>query len=80
MSGIGTTNGTKAISTPTTNSSARIFPKSRKLKESGFVKSSSTLIGSKKAAGETYLLKYPNPFFSNQHRNMLQMLKGLNKL
>ena len=63
ISGIGTTKGTKAIKTPTTNSSARILPKSRKLKESGFVKSSKTFIGSKNAAGETYLLKYPKPFF-----------------
>jgi len=50
--GIGTTSGTKVINTPTTSSSARILPKSRKLNERGFVKSSRTLIGSKKAAGE----------------------------
>jgi hypothetical protein len=51
--GIGTTNGTKATNTPTTSSSARIFPKSRKLNDKGFVKSSKTLIGNKKAAGST---------------------------
>ena len=52
MIGIGITRGTKVINTPTTNSSARIFPKSRKLNDNGFVKSSKTLIGNKKAAGE----------------------------
>ena len=50
--GIGITNGTKVINTPTTNSSAKILPKSRKLKDNGFVKSSRILIGNKKAAGE----------------------------
>ena len=35
--GIGITNGTKVINTPTTNSSAKILPKSRKLKDNGFV-------------------------------------------
>ena len=53
INGIGTTNGTNATNTPTTSSSARIFPKSRKLKDKGFVKSSKTLIGNKKAAGCT---------------------------
>ena len=60
--GIGTTRGTKLTNTPTTNSSAKILPKSRKLSESGLVRSSRMLIGNKKAAGEIYLLKYPNPF------------------
>ena len=49
--GIGTTRGTKAINTPTTNSSARMFPNKRKLNDKGFVKSSKMLIGSKNAAG-----------------------------
>lgn len=52
MIGIGTTSGTKAIKTPTTNSSAKMLPNSRKLNDSGFVKSSKTLIGNKNAAGE----------------------------
>ena len=51
INGIGTTSGTKAINTPTTNSSAKIFPNKRKLNDNGFVKSSKILIGSKKAAG-----------------------------
>lgn len=51
INGIGTTRGTRAIKTPTTNSSAKIFPKSRKLSDKGFVKSSRTLIGNKNAAG-----------------------------
>jgi hypothetical protein len=53
INGIGTTNGTRATKTPTTNSSARIFPKSRKLNDNGFVKSSKILIGNKNAAGCT---------------------------
>uniref|UniRef100_A0A2C9U3F4 Uncharacterized protein n=1 Tax=Manihot esculenta TaxID=3983 RepID=A0A2C9U3F4_MANES len=40
MTGIGTTEGTKETRTTTTNSSANILPKSRKLSEKGFVKSS----------------------------------------
>jgi hypothetical protein len=49
--GIGITNGTSDTKTATTNSSARILPKSRKLKERGFVKSSSILIGNKIGVG-----------------------------
>uniref|UniRef100_A0A1Y3BU73 Uncharacterized protein n=1 Tax=Helianthus annuus TaxID=4232 RepID=A0A1Y3BU73_HELAN len=45
MTGIGTTEGTKETRTTTTNSSANIFPKSRKLSDRGFVKSSKILIG-----------------------------------
>ncbi|GJR31362.1 hypothetical protein Tco_1107594 [Tanacetum coccineum] len=45
MTGIGTTEGTKETRTTTTNSSANIFPKSRKLSDRGFVKSSKMLIG-----------------------------------
>ena len=47
ISGIGTTRGTKEIRTATTSSSAKMFPKSRKLRDSGLVKSSSTLIGNR---------------------------------
>ena len=43
MTGIGTTEGTKETRTTTTNSSANIFPKSRKLRDKGFVKSSKML-------------------------------------
>ena len=57
MIGIGMISGTRETSTPTTNSSARMLPKSRKDRESGFVKSSRTLIGNKNAAGEIYRLK-----------------------
>ena len=45
MTGIGTTKGTKETRTTTTNSSAKIFPKSRKLSDKGFVKSSKMLMG-----------------------------------
>ncbi|KAL3648324.1 hypothetical protein CASFOL_007748 [Castilleja foliolosa] len=45
MTGIGTTEGTKETRTTTTNSSAKIFPKSRKLSDKGFVKSSKMLMG-----------------------------------
>ena len=65
INGIGTTSGTNAIKTPTTSSSAKIFPKSRKLKDNGLVKSSKILIGNKKAAGSIYRLKYPKPFLRN---------------
>lgn len=51
------TKGTNETKTATTSSSAKIFPKSRKLKESGFVKSSSILIGSKIGVGWTYFVK-----------------------
>jgi hypothetical protein len=44
--------GTKVTRTATTSSSAKMFPNSRKLRDSGFVKSSNTLIGSKKIDGE----------------------------
>jgi hypothetical protein len=54
IKGIGITRGTNEINTATTNSSASIFPKRRKLKESGFVKSSRILIGSKIGVGSTY--------------------------
>ena len=55
--GIGITNGTKEIRTATTSSSATTLPNRRKLKDSGLVKSSNTLIGNKNAAGDTYRLK-----------------------
>ena len=51
MSGIGITRGTNDTSTATTSSSARMFPKRRKLNYNGFVKSSNTLIGSKIGVG-----------------------------
>lgn len=51
IKGIGIIKGTKDTRTATTSSSARMLPKSRKLKESGFVKSSSTLIGNKIGVG-----------------------------
>lgn len=38
IKGIGTTNGTKATNTPTTNSSARMLPNKRKDNDNGFVK------------------------------------------
>ena len=43
--------GTKIINTPTTSSSAKRLPNSRKLSDNGFVKSSRTLIGNKKGTG-----------------------------
>ena len=61
--GIGITSGTNDTSTATTSSSARMFPKRRKLNDNGFVKSSKTLIGSKIGVGSTYLPKYSKPFF-----------------
>ena len=57
MTGIGTTKGTKETRTTTTNSSANIFPKSRKLSDKGFVKSSKMLIGKRIGVGWMYLLK-----------------------
>ena len=41
-----------------------MFPNSRKLRDKGFVKSSSILIGRKIGVGEMYLAKNPNPFFT----------------
>ena len=49
--GIGTTNGTSNTRTPTTNSSARIFPNRRKDKDNGFVKSSKMFIGRRIVVG-----------------------------
>lgn len=49
--GIGITNGTNDTSTATTSSSASILPKSRKLKDNGFVKSSRILIGNSIGVG-----------------------------
>ena len=49
--GIGITKGTKEIRTATTNSSANIFPKSRKLNDKGFVKSSKIFIGKSTGVG-----------------------------
>lgn len=57
IKGIGTTNGTSETITATTNSSAKMLPKSRKLKERGFAKSSKTLIGNKIGVGSTYFAK-----------------------
>ena len=51
INGIGTTRGTSETKTPITNSSAKMFPKSRKLKDNGLVKSSKILIGNRKTAG-----------------------------
>merc|ERR1719401_1572096 len=53
MIGKGTTKGTKNVSTATVSSSARTFPKSRKLKLNGFVKSSRMLMGSRVGVGFT---------------------------
>ena len=52
ITGIGTINGTSATKTPTTNSSAKMLPNKRKLRDNGLLKSSNTLIGNKKTAGE----------------------------
>ena len=57
MTGIGTTEGTKETRTTTTNSSANIFPKSRKLRDKGFVKSSRMLIGKSIGVGWMYFPK-----------------------
>ena len=51
MTGIGTTEGTKETRTRTTNSSANIFPKSRKLSDRGFVKSYKILMGKRIGVG-----------------------------
>ena len=60
--GSGIIKGTKEHITVTVNSSATTFPKSRKFKDKGFVKSSTILSGKKKGAGLIYLAKYPIPF------------------
>jgi hypothetical protein len=49
--GRGIIRGTKEQITVTVNSSATTFPNNRKFKESGFVKSSTILIGRKNGAG-----------------------------
>jgi hypothetical protein len=56
MTGIGTTEGSKETRT-TTNSSANMFPKSQKLSDKGFVKSSKMLMGKGIGVGCMYLLK-----------------------
>lgn len=45
------------LKTATTNSSASILPKSLKLRDKGFVKSSKTFIGNKIGVGCTYFEK-----------------------
>jgi len=57
ITGKGIKIGTNKANTDTTNSSAKMLPKRRKLKERGFVKSSSTLIGNKIGVGCTYFPK-----------------------
>ena len=52
ITGSGTNNGTNKHKTDTTISSARMLPKRRKLKDSGFEKSSRILIGRKIGVGE----------------------------
>lgn len=51
INGIGIINGTSETKTATTSSSARMLPKSRKLNDKGFVKSSKTLIGNSIGVG-----------------------------
>ena len=60
--GTGKNNGANKHNTDTTISSAKMLPNSRKLSESGFVKSSNMLIGKKNILGKVYRLKKPNPF------------------
>jgi hypothetical protein len=62
ITGSGINNGTSKHKTDTTISSAKMFPNKRKLRDSGFVKSSNMLIGKKIGVGEMYLAKNPNPF------------------
>jgi hypothetical protein len=57
MIGRGTISGTNKTSTETVNSSARMLPNNRKLKDKGFVKSSRILIGNKIGVGSTYRAK-----------------------
>ena len=52
ITGRGTSNGTSRHSTETTISSATTLPNKRKLRESGFEKSSRILIGKKMGVGE----------------------------
>ena len=52
MRGIGMTKGMRATRTEITSSSAKTLPKSRKLRDSGLVKSSKILIGRRKKTGE----------------------------
>jgi len=49
--GKGINKGTKIVSTLTVNSSAKILPNNRKLKDKGFVKSSKILIGKRIGVG-----------------------------
>ncbi|KAL1082893.1 hypothetical protein V6Z11_D09G163200 [Gossypium hirsutum] len=48
---MGWAKGTKETRTTTTNSSTNIFPKSQKLSDKGFVKSSKMLIGKRIGVG-----------------------------
>lgn len=57
IKGIGTIKGTSETKTATTNSSAKMLPNNRKLKDRGFVKSSSMFIGNNIGVGCTYLAK-----------------------
>lgn len=57
IKGIGITNGTRETKTATTSSSAKMLPKSRKLNDNGFVKSSKTFIGKRIGVGCIYLEK-----------------------
>lgn len=65
ITGKGINTGTSKQKTDTTISSATTFPKSRKLSDSGFEKSSNILIGKKSGDGEIYLAKNPSPFSLN---------------
>ena len=51
-----------------------MFPNSRKLRDKGFVKSSSILIGRKIGVGEMYLAKTLTLFYLTQHKNNLMKL------
>ncbi len=71
IKGIGITSGARDTKTATTNSSANILPKSLKLKDKGFVKSSNIFMGNKKGSGSTYLAKYPKINKTNNYYYIL---------
>jgi len=63
ITGKGINTGTSKQKTDTTISSATTFPKSRKLSDSGFEKSSNILIGKKKRRWRDISCEESKPFF-----------------
>ena len=63
--GTGTQNGTKLYNTARVNSSARMLPRSRKLRDNGLENSSRRLIGSRNGTGFRYFARNPSLYSVN---------------